>query len=57
MTESPRADAVVRGFAIPRGSLVVPFWDYLYRILHMKHKKELLRSRWVRLPFADESVP
>ena len=32
---------------IPIGSLVVPFWDYLNRILNMNHKTELLRSLWV----------
>ena len=31
--------------ALPRGSIVVPFWDYIpYRILHMNPKKELLWS-------------
>ena len=34
---------------IPIGSFVVPFWDMPYRILHMNHKKELLRSLWVFL--------
>ena len=33
----------------PIGSKVVPFWGYLYRILNINHKKELLWSPWVLL--------
>ena len=29
---------------LPRGSIVVPFWDIPYRILYMNPKKELLWS-------------
>ena len=29
------------------GSLVVPFGDYLIRVLNINHKKELPRSLWV----------
>ena len=29
-------------FSLPRGPIVVPFWDYLIKILNMKPKKELL---------------
>ena len=42
---SDKLPAGRRGY---RGTLVVPFWDYLYRILNMNHKKELLRSLWVQ---------
>ena len=47
--------AVSKSAAVPIGSLVVPFWDYLivepynYRVLRINHKKELLRSLWVEL--------
>ena len=34
-------------WGLPIGCLVVPFWDYPYRILNVNHKKELLRSLWV----------
>ena len=33
--------------ALPKGPEVVPFWDYLNRILNMSHKKELLKGLWV----------
>ena len=33
---------------VPIGFKVVPFWDYLYRILNIKPKKELQWSLQVR---------
>ena len=33
--------------AIPIGSIVVPFWGYLIRILNRNQEKELLWSLWV----------
>ena len=35
--------------SLPRGSIVVRFWDYVYTILNINHEKKLLWSLWVNL--------
>ena len=35
------------GHGLPIGSIVVPSWDFLHRILNKNHKQELLRGLWV----------